>query len=227
MGGYHVVYFLVTSLIKDLGITIKVVLHLDHGKSILSCKKAIDAGFTSVMIDSSRESLEKNIEITKEVVAYAKTKNVSVEAEVGAIFENLNSSKGNMYAKVEDCITFVKQTHIDCLAPALGSVHGLYEGEPQLDFTRMRKISNMVEIPLVLHGGTGIPDDILQKSIQNGICKININTELQIAWAKAVRKFISENAGIYDPRKIIKSGETEIKKCIHNKLNILHDSLKV
>lgn len=227
MGGYYVVYGIVSSLIKDLNITIPVALHLDHGSSFESCKKAIDAGFTSVMIDASKESLDRNIEITKEVMLYAQQKNVSVEAEIGCVGEKGDSPLESMYAKVEECIYFAKETGVDFLAPALGSVHGLYKGEPKLDFDRMDQISVKTNLPLVLHGGTGIPNDMIQKSIQNGICKININTELQVAWSKKVRFFINENKDVYDPRKIIKSGEEAIKECIHDKIAILKSGMRV
>ena len=212
MGGYNVVSNIVKSLIKDLNITIPVVLHLDHGSSIESCKKAIDAGFTSVMIDASKYELSKNIEIVKEVVNYAKRFNVSVEAEVGHIGGDEDGIANEIYfAKTEECSRLVKETHIDTLAPALGSVHGLYKGKPNLNYTRMKEISEKLNIPLVLHGGTGIPDEDILKAIENGINKININTELQLAWNKGVRKYIKENEDVYDPRKIIGSGEQAIK----------------
>lgn len=222
MGGYNVVSNIVKSLIKDLNITIPVVLHLDHGSSIESCKKAIDAGFTSVMIDASKYELSKNIEIVKEVVNYAKRFNVSVEAEVGHIGGDEDGIANEIYfAKTEECSRLVKETHIDTLAPALGSVHGLYKGKPNLNYTRMKEISEKLNIPLVLHGGTGIPDEDILKAIENGINKININTELQLAWNKGVRKYIKENEDVYDPRKIISAGEEAIKKAICHKITVL------
>ena len=228
MGGYNVVSNIVKSLIKDLNITIPVVLHLDHGSSIESCKKAIDAGFTSVMIDASKYELSKNIEIVKEVVNYAKRFNVSVEAEVGHIGGDEDGIVNEIYfAKTEECSRLVKETHIDTLAPALGSVHGLYKGKPNLNYTRMKEISEKLNIPLVLHGGTGIPDEDILKAIENGINKININTELQLAWNKGVRKYIKENEDVYDPRKIISAGESNIKKCIEDKLHLLRSSNRI
>lgn len=228
MGGYNVVSNIVKSLIKDLNITIPVVLHLDHGSSIESCKKAIDAGFTSVMIDASKHELSKNIEIVKEVVNYAKRFNVSVEAEVGHIGGDEDGIANEIYfAKIEECFTLAQETHIDTLAPALGSVHGLYKGKPNLNFTRMKEISEKLNLPLVLHGGTGIPDEDIIKAIENGISKININTELQLAWNKGVRKYIKENEDVYDPRKIISAGESNIKKCIEDKLHLLRSSNRI
>ena len=159
MGGYKVVSAMVNALIEELNITIPVCLHLDHGTSFESCKKAIDAGFSSVMIDASKHELEENIRITKEVVDYAHEFNVTVEAEVGHIGgteDNITASSTN--ATLEDCLALVNGTNIDSLAPALGSVHGLYKGEPNLDFETMARINENLSIPLVLHGGTGIPD---------------------------------------------------------------------
>lgn len=221
MGGVNVVTNLVKSLIKDLNIQIDVVLHLDHGSSFEICQKCIDAGFTSVMIDASHYPLLKNIEITKKVVEYAHAKNVTVEAEIGQIGGTEDGMEGKNYnAKLEDVIALVNSTHIDSVAPALGSVHGLYKGKPNLDFITMKKISENVSIPLVLHGGTGIPDNLIQEAIKNGINKININTELQLAWANEVRKFLKENETVYDPRKVISSGEKAIKNVVKEKTKL-------
>lgn len=219
MGGYKTVSNLVKSLISDLNITIPVALHLDHGSSYESCVKAIDKGFTSVMIDASKYPLEENINITKQVVLYAKDKNVTVEAEVGAIGGEEDGVADELaYAKIEDAVKLVDSTNIDFLAPALGSVHGIYKGKPKLDFERMVKIHELIKLPLVLHGGSGIPDELIKKSISCGITKININTELQIAWSNAVRIFLNENDKVYDPRKIIKGGEIAMKEMIKEKI---------
>lgn len=227
MGGYKTVSNLVRSLISDLNITIPVALHLDHGSSYESCVKAIDNGFTSVMIDASKYPLEENINITKQVVEYAKEKNVTVEAEIGAIGGEEDGVANELaYAKVEDAVKLVDNTNIDFLAPALGSVHGIYKGEPKLDFERMVKIHELVKLPLVLHGGSGIPDELIKKSISCGITKININTELQIAWSKAVRIFLNDNDKVYDPRKIIKGGENAMKEMIKEKVILFGSNSK-
>ena len=219
MGGYKTVSNLVKSLISDLNITIPVALHLDHGSSYESCVKAIDNGFTSVMIDASKYPLEENINITKQVVLYAKDKNVTVEAEVGAVGGEEDGVADELaYAKIEDAVKLVDSTNIDFLAPALGSVHGIYKGKPKLDFERMIKIHELTKLPLVLHGGSGIPDELIKKSISCGITKININTELQIAWSNSVRIFLNENDKVYDPRKIIKGGEIAMKEMIKEKI---------
>lgn len=221
MGGYSIVSFIVHGLIMELHITVPVALHLDHGSSVESCKKAMDVGFTSVMIDGSKYPIEENLNMTKEVVDYAHSRGITVEAEVGAIGgEEDGVANEMMYATVEDSKRMA-DTSIDFLAPALGSVHGLYKGEPKLNFERMMEISKITNLPLVLHGGTGIPDAQIKKAIECGICKLNINTELQIAWSHDVRKFLENDREVYDPRKVIKSGENAMKDAIKKKLELL------
>jgi len=220
MGGYDAIYGMVTGLIKDLDIKIPVCLHVDHGCTE-TCKKAIDAGFTSVMIDASREELDENIRITKEIVDYAHAKGVTVEAEVGHIGgteDNITSDV--FYATLEECQKIYNETGIDSLAPALGSVHGFYKGEPNLNFERMKLINDELPIPLVLHGGSGIPDDKIRKAIECGIAKINVNTELQVSWSKAVREFLNNDEKAYDPRKVIGSGELAMKQTIEEKVKL-------
>ena len=222
MGGFYTVSCLVRALMYDLKTTVPVALHLDHGSSVESCYAAIDAGFTSVMIDASKYSLEENIRMTKEVVHYAHSKGVSVEAEVGHIGgseDNVSSSVA--YCEVADAVELAQTTGIDFFAPALGSVHGIYKGEPKLDFDRMQEIAKLTNLPLVLHGGSGIPDEMIQKGIACGICKLNINTDLQIVWSKAVREFLQENESVYDPRKVIKAGEQALKAEVRKKLELL------
>lgn len=227
MGGYLTVANLVKSLVKDLRITIPVVIHLDHGSSVESCINAINAGFTSVMIDASKYSLADNIQMTKKVIDYAHNRGITVEAEVGHIGGTEDDIKADIaYAKLEDCEELVKATNVDFLAPALGSVHGLYKGEPCIDFERMKKINKTLKMPLVLHGGTGLSDDIIKEAISCGICKININTELQIVWSNAVRAFIKQDAKEYDPRRIIRSGEQAVKTAIKNKIKLFGSEQK-
>ncbi len=220
MGGYKIVASMVKAMIEDLNITIPVCLHLDHG-SREACFKAIDAGFSSVMIDASREVLEKNIEITKEIVNYAHPKDISVEAEIGHIGGNEDGVSSNLlFARLDECQKLFEETKVDSLAPALGSVHGIYKGEPNLDFKTMAEINEALPIPLVLHGGSGIPEEQIKKAISCGIAKINVNTDLQLVWSKAVREFLDENKEVYDPRKVIGSGEKAIKNKIQSLVSI-------
>lgn len=226
MGGFLVVSSMVKAMVESLKIEIPVCIHLDHGSSFESCKAAIDAGFTSVMIDGSKHELKENIEITKAVVDYAHERGISVEAEVGHIGgteDNVSSSILN--ATLEDCVELYKNTGIDSLAPALGSVHGFYKGEPNLDFKTMQEINNTLPIPLVLHGGTGIPEDKIKQAISCGISKININTDLQVVWSKAVREFLNTDEKVYDPRKVIGSGESAMKNQINKIVTIFGTNL--
>ena len=220
MCGFNVVAGIVKELIVSLNITVPVALHLDHGDSVESCKAAIDAGFTSVMIDASHYPYEENVRITKEVVDYAKKYNVSVEAELGRVGgqEDNVVSQGVVYADVEECAKFVKDTGVDCLAPALGSVHGPYKGEPKLGFKEMLEIKEATSKPLVLHGGSGIPDYQIQEAISRGTCKINVNTECQQEWTKLVRETLNKNSSVYDPRKIIGPGMEGISKVVNDKI---------
>lgn len=216
-GGFKVVYNVVKSLIDELKIKVPVVLHLDHGSSIEACKKAIDEGFTSVMLDASKKSFDKNANDTIEVINYAKEKNVSVEAELGTI----NSKETSEYTSASESKDFVLQTGVDSLAPSIGNKHGIYETTPNLDFERLGEICKLCKIPMVLHGASGLDDNKIKTAIFCGVCKININTDLQVVWANAVRDFLSYDKKVYDPRKIISSGETEIKKLIYKKKSIL------
>ena len=221
MGGYNVIVSIVKSLINDLNISIPVCLHLDHGKSVESCKKAIDAGFTSVMIDLSKLCLEDNINETKKVVLYAKEKDISVEAEIGSMgsIDNNNLDLGSK-TNLSDCLKFVNETKVDSIAASVGTIHGIYKGELDIDYKLIENISNSIEIPLVLHGGSGLSNDILKKCIESGITKININSDLQYEWSLGVREYLNNNKEVIDPRKIISSGEDKFKKMLENKINI-------
>ena len=219
IGGFITTVKMIEGLMKDLKITIPVVIHLDHGSSYDACIKAIEAGFTSVMIDASKEPLDKNINITKNIVDYAHKRNVTVEGEIG----HIGSTDGEaIYTDVVSATNYVKETGVDALAPAVGSLHGIYLSEPKINFERIKEISDSTNIPLVLHGGTGIPEETLHKAINLGIAKLNINTALQVAWAKAVRIYLNENSDIYDPRKVVGAGEKAIKNVIDYYIEFLN-----
>lgn len=221
MGGWTVVFAMVDAYIEAKNITVPVALHLDHGTSFEVCKAAIDAGFTSVMIDASHYPFEENIEMTKKVVEYAHALGVSVEAELGKVGgQEDNIVAESMYADPEECKILVEKTGIDCLAPALGSVHGPYHGEPKLGFKEMAYINELLNMPLVLHGGSGIPDEQLRKAIDRGTAKINVNTESQQAWTAIVRKVLSEDSKVYDPRKVIGPGKEGIKAVVRAKCEV-------
>jgi fructose-1,6-bisphosphate aldolase class II len=223
MGGFNAVTGMVKGLIKDLNITVEVAIHLDHGQSFENCKKALDAGFTSVMIDGSHHPIDENIRMTKEVVDYAHAMGASVEAEVGTVGGNEDGVIGGIkYADLNECVRLVKEAGVDALAPALGSVHGPYQGEPVLGFVEMEAIGKATDMPLVLHGGTGIPDEKIQKAISCGTCKINVNTECQLAFNKILREFLADekNAKVYDPRKLLTPATKGIQAAVTEKMNV-------
>ena len=220
MGGFTTVVNMVKGLMYDYKITVPVAIHLDHGSSFEKCKEAIDAGFTSVMIDASHHPFEENVETTRKVVEYARQHNVSVEAELGVVGgqEDDVIAEGVIYADPQECKTLVDQTGIDCLAPALGSVHGPYKGDPNLGFAEMEEISQLCDVPLVLHGGTGIPTKDIQRAVSLGSAKINVNTESQITSAKAVRETLNSNPDVYDPRKYMGPARDAIKATVIGKM---------
>ncbi len=220
MGGFKTVVKMVEGLLEDYKITVPVAIHLDHGSSFEKCKEAVDAGFTSVMIDASHAPFEENVATTIKVVEYAHAKGVSVEAELGTVGgqEDDTIADGVIYADAKECEELVKRTKIDCLAPALGSVHGPYKGEPKLGFVEMEEIGELTGVPLVLHGGTGIPTKDIQKAVSLGTAKINVNTENQIASAKVVREVLAANPNMYDPRKYLGPARDVIKETVIGKM---------
>lgn len=209
---------------------IPIALHLDHGTSFEQIVKCIRYGFTSVMIDGSKYPLEENIRITKKVVEIAGAVGVSVEAELGKIGgteDDISVSEKEAYmTDPQEAVRFVKETGIDSLAIAIGTAHGPYKGEPKLDFDRLEKISSLVDIPLVLHGASGVPEDSIRKAVERGICKINIDTDIRQAFARAVREFLEKNPKEYDPRKILGPAKEEMKKVIREKIRLFGSSGK-
>jgi len=222
MGGFKVAVAMVKALMNTKEITVPVAIHLDHGSSFEKCAEAIHAGFTSVMIDGSHLPLEENIEITKKVVELAHLHGVSVEAELGRIGGQEDDLVVNeaeaMYAIPSECDQLVKETNVDCFAPALGSVHGPYKGEPNLGFDRMEEVMKLTGIPLVLHGGTGIPLSDIQRAISLGSAKINVNTENQINQTKKIREVLAEDQDVFDPRKYLGPSREAIKETVIGKM---------
>ncbi|SES28248.1 fructose-bisphosphate aldolase [Gracilibacillus ureilyticus] len=219
MGGFNVVVAMVTATMEAQGTTVPVAIHLDHGSSFEACAKAIHAGFTSVMIDASHDPFEENIAVTSKVVELAHFHGVSVEAELGTVGgEEDGVTGGIMYADTNECKELVERTGIDCLAPALGSVHGSYQGEPNLGFKEMEEINTVAGVPLVLHGGTGIPLKDIQKAISYGTSKINVNTENQIQQTKVVREVLEANPKMIDPRKYLGPSRDAIKDTVIGKM---------
>lgn len=227
LGGFKTIVAMVKGLVEAMSITVPVALHLDHGMSVDRCKQAIDAGFSSIMIDGSHFPIDENIAMTKQVVDYARSKQVSVEAEVGTVGGMEDGLIGGiMYADPNECLRLVKETGIDALAAALGSVHGPYQGEPKLGFDEMKQISGLIGIPLVLHGGSGIPDYQIKKAIEFGHAKINVNTECLQAWAQAVRQMLATDSQVYDPRTIVTPGKEAIIETVRGKMKEFKTSHK-
>lgn len=221
MGGYNVVAALCYSLISDLNIKTDVCLHLDHGSSLESCKMAIETGFNSVMIDGSSLPFDENVELVKEVVSIAKNQDVAVEAEIGSMGSiGTNGLKIGTNTTLEDCVNFVTETGIDSVAASVGTVHGIYKGELNIDYKLIKSLADELLVPLVLHGGSGLPNETLKKCVASGITKININSDIQESWSLEVKKYLQENPDVIDPRKIIGSGEGSIKSVIASKINI-------
>lgn len=190
MGGPEVLKNIVEMYVDMTGIT--AALHLDHGSSLTQVEECVKAGFSSVMLDASRESLEKNLELSKSAVKISHQYNISVEAELGRVggcegeLGDCNGNRNDFLTDPEKAVTFVRETGIDCLAVAIGTVHGDYHGKPQIDLERLAKIASLVDIPLVLHGGSGTPEDILLRAIELGISKINICTDIHRTWLEGI-----------------------------------------
>ncbi len=220
LGGFKTIYSLVTNVMDELDITVPVVLHLDHGQTIARCKEAVDAGYSSVMFDGSHQPIEKNVADTRRVADYAHARGVSVEGEVGTVGGNEDGVIGGIrYAKLSDCERIVREAHIDALAAALGSVHGKYVGPPKLGFKEMETISNKVPAPLVLHGASGISSELVRKAIQKGHAKININTELNVAFAGSLKNTLKKNPAIFDPKALLSPAKQAIKEAVRRKIH--------
>ena len=225
MTGYKTVAAMVKAMVEELNITVPVALHLDHG-TYEGAQKCIEAGFTSVMFDGSHYGIEENIAKTKEIVAMAHAKGISVEAEVGSIGgeEDGVTGKGEV-ADAQEC-AMIAGLGIDFLAAGIGNIHGKYPANWQgLDFEALEKIMNATDgMPLVLHGGTGIPAEMIQKSIALGVAKINVNTECQLSFAEATRKYIEagkdQQGKGYDPRKLLAPGFEGIKATVKEKMEL-------
>lgn len=200
---------------------IPIVHHLDHSNTVELCRQAIDAGYPSVMIDASKESLDTNIDMTRRVVEYAHLNNVHVEAEIGRIKgrDYEGTYLGNDFlVQVPDAVELVKQTNVDALAVGIGTAHGFYEGKPEINFKRLAEVNEAVSIPLVLHGGTGIPEEDVRKAIKNGINKVNVGTQIRYTYMLNAYKQIDKLGPathtidiMKDVRKAIKE---EVKKWI-------------
>ncbi len=242
---------LVEAAILDTGLDI--CLHLDHGEDFDICKKCVDDGFTSVMIDGSKHPFEDNIALTKQVVDYAHAHGVVVEAELGklaGVEDNISvDERSAKFTEPEEAAEFVERTGVDSLAIAIGTSHGAYKfkGEPYLDFERLQDIHKLIpDTPLVLHGASsvlkefvdlcnsfggeipgaqGVPEAMIREAVKHGVCKVNIDTDLRLAMTAEVRRYLSENPAEFDPRKYLGPGRDAIRRMVQHKIkNVLNAS---
>ena len=225
MGGYHAVVGMVNGLIQDLNITVPVALHLDHG-SFEGCYKCIEAGFSSIMFDGSHYPIEENVAKTTQLVNDAHAKGISIEAEVGSIGGEEDGVIGaGECADPNECKA-IADLGVDFLAAGIGNIHGKYPANwAGLSFETLAAVQEKTgDLPLVLHGGTGIPADMIQKAISLGVAKINVNTECQLAFAAATRKYVEEGKDLqgkgFDPRKLLAPGFEAIKATVKEKMEL-------
>lgn len=225
MGGYKAVKNLVESEVESMGITVPVIMHLDHG-NYEAAKEAIAAGYSSVMFDGHDLDFEDNLVKTKEIVALAHAQGISVEAEVGSIGGEEDGVIGmGECADPNECKS-IADLGVTMLAAGIGNIHGKYPANwPGLSFETLAAVKEKVgNMPLVLHGGTGIPEDMIKKAISLGVAKINVNTECQLAFAAATRKYIEEGKDLegkgFDPRKLLAPGSEAIKETVREKINL-------
>lgn len=215
-------YFLANARVAAKNAKVPVVMHLDHGSSFELAAQALRTGYTSIMIDGSHDSFEDNIKVSKAVVDMCKPSGIAVEAELGKVGgkeDDLDGGDGG-FTDPQEAKEFVERTGVDSLAVAIGTAHGMYKGEPKLDLERLSQIREVVSVPLVLHGGSGIPDSKVQEAIEIGICKVNYATELRIAFTNGVSKYFNENKDVIDPKKYNKAGMEEVKQFVKEKIKV-------
>lgn len=205
-----------------------IALHLDHGSSFEVAMKCIRAGFSSVMFDGSHYSFEENIRLTKEVVKAAHAMGVSVEGElgtIGGVEDDISVDEANAsLANPEEAIRFFEETGVDCLAIAVGTAHGMYAGEPNIHFDIIEKVTAAIPVPIVLHGGSGVPDEMIRRAIAAGAGKINVNTENQVACTQAIRDALNKDAKIYDPRKYLTPARNAMIEVVQEKIRLFGSS---
>ena len=209
---------------------VPVALHLDHGSSFAQAVQCIAKGFTSVMIDGSKYSLEENIELTNRVLEVARACGVTVEGELGRIGgteDNITvSEKEAQYTDPQEAKYFVEKTNIDALAIAIGTAHGQYKGEPKLDLDRLEEINKLVDTPIVLHGSSGVPDDTIRAAIERGVRKVNIDTNIREAFMAGVKQALAENPNLIDPRKVLGPAKEDMIAIVRQKMRVFGSSNK-
>ena len=203
--------------------SVPVAMHLDHGSSFELAMQAYRTGYTSIMIDGSHGSFEENITVSKAVADACTPSGIPVEAELGKVGgkeDDLDGGDDNPYTDPDQAVEFVKRTGITSLAVAIGTAHGVYKGEPKLDLDRLSEIREVVDIPLVLHGTSGVPDETVTECVNRGICKVNYATDLRIAFTKGVSEVFSENPDVIDPKKYNARGKERVKEYVMSKMKV-------
>ncbi len=216
-------YFYANAKAAAESVSVPVVIHLDHGNSFELAMRALRTGYTSVMIDGSHGTFEENIAVSKAVADACHPSGVPVEAELGKVGgkeDDLEGGEGNPYTDPEEAGIFVEKTGVDSLAVAIGTAHGVYKGIPRLDVKRLSEIREVVTIPLVLHGTSGVPDDAVRECIRRGICKVNYATDLRIAFSRGVKAYLKENPDVFDPKKYGAAGREEVKQYVMDKIRV-------
>ena len=203
--------------------SVPVVMHLDHGSSFDLALRAFRAGYTSIMIDGSQKAFEENIALTKSVVDACHAGGVPVEAELGKVGgkeDDLDGGEGNGYTVPEEAAEFVARTGVDFLAVAIGTAHGVYKGIPKLDVERISRIAELVSVPLVLHGTSGVPDETVKECITRGMCKVNYATDLRIAFTEGVKEYLQKDPKVYDPKKYGAAGREKVRQYVMQKIKV-------
>lgn len=207
---------------KESGLPIA--LHLDHGSSFEVAMKCIRAGFTSVMFDGSHYPFEENVRMTKEIVKAAHAMGVSVEGElgtIGGVEDDISVDEADAaLAKPEEAIRFWEETGVDAMAIAVGTAHGMYKGEVKIRYDIIEEVAKAIPVPIVLHGGSGVPDESIRKAIQAGVGKINVNTENQVACTDAIREVLAKDSKVYDPRKYLGPGMKAMVEVVRAKIRL-------
>lgn len=213
-------YYLANVATAAKNAKVPVAMHLDHGSSFSLAMQALRQGYTSIMIDGSHSVFEENIAITKSVVDACKPSNIPVEAELGKVGgkeDDLDGGDGG-YTDPQEALEFVQKTEVDSLAVAIGTAHGVYKGEPKLDLDRLVEIRKIIDVPLVLHGASGLSEEAVKESIKRGICKVNFATELRIAYTQGVKEFLEEKPETIDPKKYGAVGIEKVKELVKNRM---------
>ncbi len=216
--GLHMYHANVAAAAKKAGVPIA--LHLDHGDSFDLAMQALRVGYTSIMIDGSKLEFEDNIALSKRVVDACRPSDIPVEAELGKVGgkEDDLSCDDPGYTDPDDAVRFTKETGISSLAVAIGTAHGIYKGEPKLDMDRLSEIRKVVDIPLVLHGASGVPDEAVKECIRRGISKVNFATELRIAFSDGIKEYLAGDPGAFDPKKYCKVGMAHVTELVKKKI---------